>query len=221
MQIKPFEKRVVPSIFGKAAGSWVFIPFRRSPINNDCSIAGQGGSRNIKLWISRRGNSRHDVWVWLEARYWLPFWGCFPWNNKKQAMKQVQEWSEILVVENLRWNLKSVIIMISSLNNAIITSEKDTRDTWSAYQTIWQSQSVVESSHLCRPVRSVGMPSCWKTHWGGLANPWVSSGTIRLENQGRLCKEQKPLKKNQPIEPGMSIWNIESVWIRLRQYRGV
>lgn len=90
MQIKPFEKRVVPSIFGKAAGSWVFIPFRRSPINNDCSIAGQGGSRNIKLWISRRGNSRHDVWVWLEARYWLPFWGCFPWNNKKQAMKQVQ-----------------------------------------------------------------------------------------------------------------------------------
>jgi len=49
MQIIPFEKRVVPSNFGKAAGSWVFIPFRRSPINNDCSIAGQGGSRNIKL----------------------------------------------------------------------------------------------------------------------------------------------------------------------------
>ena len=37
--------------FGRGGTS---ILSRRSPINNECSIVGQGGSRNIKLWISRR-----------------------------------------------------------------------------------------------------------------------------------------------------------------------
>ncbi len=112
---------------------------RRSPINNECSIVGQGGSRNIKLWISRRGGGGTE-WCVLVV----------PWESQGiPAFLRVI--SHMLRVQNLHfswfWGPRVVGNSLGLLTNEASPQSDQSSGRMAAEIWVYRDVSLMQSSH--------------------------------------------------------------------------